>query len=130
MELLEMIAQACQIPVVPLLVFMGTYVVLFLKDKALNNGKLTNNELANQALATLENIVSHCVIATNQTYVEKMKKNGSFDETAQRLAFDTTYNAVMSNLTEETKKQLATITTDLGKFVTELIESKVNSEQK
>jgi hypothetical protein len=130
MELIEMIAQACQIPIVPLLAFMGTYIVLFLKGKALNNDKLTNNELANQALTTLENLVTHCVIATNQTYVEKMKKNGSFDETAQRLAFDTTYNAVMSNLTEDTKKQLATITTDLNKFVTELIESKVNQAQK
>jgi hypothetical protein len=130
MELITMIAEACQIPVVPLLAFMGAYVVLFLKGKALNNDKLTNNELANQALNTLENLVTHCVIATNQTYVEKMKKNGSFDETAQRLAFDTTYNAVMSNLTEDTKKQLATITTDLNKFVTELIESKVNQAQK
>ena len=130
MDFIEMIVQAFQIPVVPLLAFMGAYVVLFLKGKSLNNDKLTNNELANQALTTLENIVTHCVIATNQTYVEKMKKNGSFDETAQRLAFDTTYNAVMNNLTEDTKKQLATITTDLGKFVTELIESKVNSEQK
>ena len=50
------------------------------------------------------NTISVCVIATNQTYVDALKKAGKFDEEAQKEAFAKTYNAVLLVLSDEVKK--------------------------
>jgi hypothetical protein len=41
------------------------------------------------------------------------------------MAFKITYDAVMASLTEQTKLDLATVIKDLPKYITDLIEAKV-----
>ena len=41
----------------------------------------------NKYLKMLSETITKCVIATNQTYVETLKKQGKFDEEAQKIAF-------------------------------------------
>ena len=76
----------------------------------------------------LSSTVADCVIATNQTYVETLKKEGKFDLTAQKTAYEMTKTAVMSILTEEAKKYLTLAVGDLNIYISQLIESAVNTE--
>jgi hypothetical protein len=55
----------------------------------------TDNEVLAKYIGMLTNTVTDCVIATNQTYVEALKKQGAFDAEAQKVAFDLTYKAVL-----------------------------------
>lgn len=70
--------------------------------------------------------VTACVIATNQTYVEALKKKNAFTPEAQKEAFELTYNAVMAILTEDAKKYLAEIYGDVAIYITAKIEAEVN----
>ena len=70
--------------------------------------------------------VSACVIATNQTYVEALKKDNAFTAEAQKAAFNLTYNAVMAILTEEAKEYLEEIDGDITIYITNKIEAEVN----
>jgi GTP-binding protein EngB required for normal cell division len=76
-------------------------------------------------LAILDTTIENSVLATKQTYVDALKKNNNFDETAKKMAFKITYDAVMASLTEETKNNLAIVINDLPKYITDLIEAKV-----
>ena len=69
--------------------------------------------------------ISACVIATNQTYVENLKKDQLFDAEAQKEAFQKTYDAVMAVLTDEAKMYLASIYGDLTTYITNKIEAEV-----
>lgn len=73
--------------------------------------------------------VVDCVIATNQTFVESLKKSGSFDEAAQKEAFNRTMNAVMTILSDDAKEYIAEVTGDLKTYLTQLIEAEVNKRK-
>ena len=72
-----------------------------------------------------EQTVTSCVIATNQTYVDNLKKQGKFDAAAQEMAFQLTKEAIMEILSVEAKKYLTEIYGDLEKYMTSKIESEV-----
>ena len=75
----------------------------------------------------LSQTITDCVIATNQTYVDSLKKQNIFDHEAQKEAFNRTYQSVMSILSEEAKKYLTEAYGDLSAYITAKIESEVNS---
>ena len=70
--------------------------------------------------------IKECVIATNQTYVDALKKQGKFDAEAQKEAFNLTFDAVMAVLSDEAKHYLASIYGDLTTYITTRIEAEVN----
>ena len=85
----------------------------------------SDNEKVDKYLDMLNVTITNAVLATTQTYVEALKGKNAFDKEAQQKAFDMTYNAVMSVLTEEAKKYLATAVGDLNLYVTNQIEATV-----
>ena len=96
---------------------------------ALKSTEITNkvdNDMADKYIAMLADTISACVIATNQTYVEALKKNNAFTAEAQKEAFNLTYNAVMAVLTDEAKQYLTAIYGDLTAYITNKIEAEVN----
>ena len=84
------------------------------------------NDTANKYIAMVTETISACVIATNQTYVETLKKKNAFTAEAQKEAFQLTYNAVMAILTDEAKAYLAEIYGDVTAYITNKIEAEVN----
>lgn len=74
--------------------------------------------------------VVKCVIATNQTYVEALKKNGAFTKEAQEEAFNRTMDAVLAVLSDEAKDYIIAATGDLNTYLTQLIEAEVNDNKK
>lgn len=119
-----------QLCVIPLLGVLTGFLVVWIKGKTKEVQAKTDNEFLQSCLAVLETTVVNAVLATNQTYVEALKKENAFTLEAQEQAFKKTYDAVFASLTEDTKKGLATITTDLTAYITEMIEAKINEQKK
>lgn len=116
--------------IIPLLSTISIYIVNLIKKRVDALTKESNNVLANKYLEGLETTIINCVKATNQTYVETLKKQGSFDKAAQEEAFKRTYEAVMAIVTDDAQKYLKEITNDVPTLVTNLIESKVSEAKK
>ena len=126
MDWMEMLAKIFEVCIIPLLGILTAYLVAFIKAKGNEILTHTDNELEQKYLSMLIDTVSECVIATNQTYVEALKKEGRFDETAQKIAFQKTLTAVLAILTDEAKVYLSEAVGDLEKYIYNLIEYEVN----
>ena len=126
MDWMVMLYQIFELCVIPLLGVLTMYLVQYIKMKSQEITDKTDSELADKYIQMLTDTITTCVIATNQTYVEALKKQGKFDKEAQMEAFELTYNAVMAVLTDEAKHYLAAIYGDLTAYITTRIEAEVN----
>ncbi len=126
MEWLPLLYEILQVCVIPLLGVLTAYVVKFINMKSVEIQANVDNDMADKYIAMVADTVSACVIATNQTYVEALKKNNAFTAEAQKEAFTLTYNAVMAILTDEAKEYLAEIYGDVAAYITNKIEAEVN----
>lgn len=130
MEWNVIIMKVFELCIIPLLGAVTIYVVNLIKKRVDALTKESNNVLANKYLEGLEATVINCIKATNQTYVETLKKEGSFDKAAQEEAFKKTYEAVMAIVTDDAQKYLQEITKDVPTLVTNLIEAKIAETKK
>lgn len=126
MDWMVMLYQIFELCIIPLLGVLTMYLVQFIRKKSQEIADKTDSELADKYIRMLTDTITTCVIATNQTYVESLKKQGRFDTEAQKEAFKLTYNAVMSVLTDEAKNYLTSIYGDLTAYITSRIEAEVN----
>ena len=122
---MTILTQLFEMVVFPLLGIATIYLVFLIKAK-INELKLKkDNDLLDKYLSMLENTITDCVIATTQTYVDSLKKQGAFDADAQKVAFTKTYTNVMKILTEDAKEYLEQALGDLESYIYNKIESEV-----
>ena len=126
MEWLPLLYQILEVCVIPLLGILTAYFVKFINVKSGEIQNKIDNDTADKYVAMLADTISACVIATNQTYVEALKKENAFTVEAQKEAFKLTYNAVMTVLTDDAKSYLTAIYGDLTTYITNKIEAEVN----
>lgn len=126
MEWLTLLYQILEVCVIPLLGILTAYIVKFINAKSLEIQNKVDNDTADKYIAMLDDTICACVIATTQTYVESLKKENAFTKEAQKEAFNLTYNAVMSVLTDEAKSYLTEIYGDLTAYITNKIEAEVS----
>ena len=126
MKLLQEIFQVC---IIPLLGILTTYLVMFIKKKSEALQKETDNELYKKYIALLDDTITKCVVATNQTYVENLKNKNVFDKEAQKEAFRRTYDNVMSILSVDAQKFLSEAVGDLNTYITNAIEAQVSNSK-
>lgn len=126
MEWLALLYEIFEVCIIPLLGVLTMYIVKFIQKKTEELNSKNENELMNKYLTMLSDTIIDCVIATNQTYVESLKKQGKFDVEAQKAAFEMTYNAVINVLSNEAKDYLTNIYGDLSAYITNMIEAEVN----
>lgn len=129
MDWIKMLQEIFYVCIIPLLGVLTGYLVSFLKAKGNQMAENANNALASKYIKMLTETICTCVIATNQTYVEALKKEGKFDAEAQKKAFQMTYDAVMSILSKEAKDYLQSIYGDLDTFLTNAIEAQVKNNK-
>ena len=122
---MTLLTQIMEVVVIPLLGILTAYVVKIVNAKLEEVSANRKNELEKKYINMLNDTISDCVIATTQTYVESLKKQGSFDAEAQKEAFNQTYNSVMDILSEEAKKYLNVAIGDLNLYITQKIEAEV-----
>lgn len=125
MDMTTIIPQLFELVIFPLLGIATLFLVAFIGVKIQKMKRETNDDLAIKYWDMLNETITNCVLATTQTYVDTLKKQGKFDEEAQKIAFETTYQNVMSILTDEAKKYLITMVGDLEACVQNKIEAEV-----
>lgn len=126
MEWLPLLYQILEVCIIPLLGILTAYFVKFINIKSVEIQNKVDNDNADKYISMVADTISACVIATNQTYVEALKKQNAFTAEAQKEAFQLTYNAVMAILTDDAKKYLAEIYGDVAAYITNKIEAEVN----
>ena len=126
MEWLSLLYEILQVCIIPLLGVLTAYIVKFINEKSAEIQHNVDNDMADKYIAMVTDTISACVIATNQTYVEALKKQNAFTAEAQKEAFQLTYNAVMAILTDDAKDYLAEIYGDVAAYITNKIEAEVN----
>lgn len=126
MNWIEMLSKIFEVCIIPLLGVLTAYAVQWIKVQSERIKEQTKNDLLDKYITMLEGTISNCVVATNQTYVEALKAQGAFGAVEQKIAFEKTYVAIMTILTEEAKFYLAEAVGDLQEFITAQIEAQVN----
>ena len=130
MDWLNLLTQIFEVCIIPLLGILTTYIVKYIQVKSAEITEKTDNAIADKYTVMLADTITACVLATNQTYVEALKKQGKFDAEAQKVAFNMTLNAVMEILSEDAKKYLSEAFGDLNSYITSQIEASVNVNKK
>ena len=125
MEWLPLLYQLLEVCIIPLLGILTAYFVKFINTKSAELQNKIENDTADKYIAMLDETICACVIATTQTYVDALKKENAFTKEAQQEAFNLTFNAVMSVLTDEAKKYLTSAYGDLTAYITNKIEAEV-----
>jgi hypothetical protein len=105
--------------VLPLITLGGTKLIQLINQKI-------KDEKARNLLTGLTTIVERSVRSVTQTYVDSLKKNGSFDQEAQLIALSIAKEEVFKQLNEETKIFIKDNYGDINAFVTTQIESTIN----
>ena len=113
--------------IIPLLGILAIYVIKCVNAQAEKIKSQTDNELVIKYVDLLNDIIESCVVATNQTYVDALKAQGKFDNEAQKIAFEKTYNAVKEIISDEMVNVLAEVHEDLDAYIIALIEFMVKN---
>ena len=122
---MELLAQIFEVCIIPLLGVLTAFLIKWFNAKSAEMADKAKNETQAKYITMLNNTISDCVIATTQTYVETLKKQGAFDAEAQKVAFTMTYEAVVKLLTDEAAAYLNEAIGDLNLYITQKIEAKV-----
>lgn len=128
----EIIDTIIQIIIVPLLTIFSTFLIKYINIKITaikkdNEGKDT--EVFNKYLDQVNSIIIDTVRATNQIYVDTLKKQGIFDEEAQKKAKEMTKSVVIDILGKEVMTALNHGISDLNAWLDTKIESAVRNEK-
>ena len=123
---MEIMTIILEVAIIPLLIALTSYLVAFIKSKTKEITDRVENDKADKYIYMLSNTVTKCVTATNQTYVDSLKKDNAFTKEAQQKALKMTADAVLAILSDEAKAYLPTIVGDLNTYIFTQIESEVN----
>lgn len=87
--------------------------------------KYVKNNTAKNLLNSLLTLVKNSVLEIQQTYVDTLKKQGSFDANAQKIALEKCYDTIMINMPKDMEKWLKDNYNDVESFIKGLIESQI-----
>ena len=105
--------------VLPLISIAGAKLIQFI------NSKIKNNKAAD-LLTTATTIVINAVRSVFQTYVEALKKEGSFNKDAQIIALNKAKDIALTQMTDEVKNYLVTTYGSLDFWLDTNIEATIN----
>lgn len=125
--LLQQIFEVCIIPLLGILTKFAVEYLVAKRDEAKAN---TDSATTRKYIDMLYSTVADCVVATNQTYVSALKDKDIFDESAQKAAFELTFDAVLNVLNKDTKDYLNNLTGDVNLYITQLIEAEIGKSKK
>ena len=125
----ETLTSLFNLVIYPLIIALGGFVVAFINSKTQEVKAKTKSETEQKYIQRISDIISACVITTNQTYVEALKKKGEFNMEAQKEAFEKTKDAVTEMLNAELKEFIIEAFGDINNYLTTAIETSVNNNK-
>lgn len=105
--------------ILPLISYAGARLITWLNTKI-------KDENAKQQLTVATDIVTNAVRSVFQTYVESLKKNGTFDKESQKVALIKAKNDALAQMTDETKEYITKNYGNLETWIITQIESTIN----
>ena len=123
---MELVGQIFEVCIIPLLGVLTAFFVKWVNAKTAELTTTKKNETEKKYINMLNDTITDCVIATTQTYVDSLKKQGAFNAEAQKIAFTMTYESVLKLLTDEATEYLNEAVGDLNLYITQKIEAEVN----
>lgn len=125
-EILNNISPILSNVLILIITALSSYIVTYINKKKKALQLEMDDMLAIKYTDMIEKTIIDCVNATNQTYVEALKKDNAFTKEAQAEAFNRTLNSVMKILSDDCLEYLTTITTDVNAYIYNKIEAEVN----
>ena len=107
-------------------VFLATafyYLAKFIHNKCEQLKAKTDSEALKNLIEKIDFIVQLAVEATNQTFVEDLKKKNEFSDDQQKEAFSMTVKSIDDMLTDEDKEKIINTFGDVGTFLRNSIEN-------
>lgn len=118
--LLNILSCIVTVVVIPLITLLGTKLIKWISSKI-------DNEKAAKYLSEATAIVLDAVKCVFQTYVEVLKKEGSFNASAQVIALNKAKDIVLDQLNEDIKKYIQNNFGDVDTWITTQIEASINT---
>ena len=112
--ILNIISVVVTAVILPLISYAGARLITWLNTKI-------KDENAKQQLTVATDIVTNAVRSVFQTYVEALKKNGTFDKESQKAALIKAKNDALEQMTDEIQEYI----TKKAKEIANLIEEKL-----
>ena len=112
-----------------LLSALFAYLIVYINKKKQALLETSKSEIEKKYIEKISKTITDCVIATNQTFVETLKKENGFTKEAQEEAFQKTITNVMSILNEDCIEYLESITSDITVYLRNKIEAEVNKNK-
>lgn len=117
--LMNIISVVVTAVILPLISFAGTKLIAWLNAKVKDeNGKIQ--------LTVATTIVTNAVRSVFQTYVDTLKKNGTFDTESQKIALTKAKDEALAQMTDEIKEYITSTYGNLENWLTTQIEATIN----
>lgn len=117
--ILNIISVVVTAVILPLISYVGARLITWLNTKI-------KDENTKQQLTVATDIVTNAVRSVFQTYVEALKKNGTFDKESQKAALIKAKNDALAQMTDETKEYITKNYGNLETWIITQIESTIN----
>ncbi len=117
--ILNIISVVVTVVILPLISYVGARLITWLNTKI-------KDENAKQQLTVATDIVTNAVRSVFQTYVETLKKNGTFDKESQKAALIKAKNDALAQMTDEIKEYITKNYGNLETWIITQIESTIN----
>jgi hypothetical protein len=117
--ILNIISVVVTAVILPLISYAGARLIAWLNAKI-------KDENAKQQLTVATDIVMNAVRSVFQTYVETLKKNGTFDKESQKVALIKAKDDALAQMSDEIKYYITKNYGDLETWITTQIESTIN----
>lgn len=118
-EFLWVLFQVVLVPAVPILLkILYNFVVAYTAEKS---EKIENEKVRGYVNDAVKAVMT-AVTSTFQTYVDSLKKQGKFDEEAQKIAFNTARDTALLMLTQDMREAVTTLYGDFDTWLSKTIE--------
>lgn len=117
--ILNIISVVVTAVILPLISYAGERLIAWLNTKI-------KDENAKQQLTVATDIVTNAVRSVFQTYVEALKKNGTFDNESQKVALIKAKDDALAQMSDEIKEYITKNYGNLETWVITQIESTIN----
>ena len=117
--ILNIISVVVTAVILPLISYAGARIIAWLNTKI-------KDENAKQQLTVATDIVTNAVRSVFQTYVETLKKNGTFDKESQKVALIKAKNDALGQMSDEIKEYITKNYGNLETWIITQIESTIN----
>ena len=108
---------------------LSAFVAAFVKKKGEQAAAETNSTLLKDVIEEVTGIVDIAVSAVSQTYVDELKKAGSFDAEAQKQALAMALAACIKAISPAAKAFIEETYGDLTEYLTTYIEAEVRKQK-